>query len=174
MSSTLSKSFEALEIATVQQTEHFAKTPKRQPFTLVLPKKQSYVQYYGYEVCPYWLIAFAEKHCPETLPDQKAEDYQDVAVMRAYKRISAWSGIRTLGMQDCFNPPKSGIVPPEWFASIFDDDIQPEDVDIVNVIIVCSDQEEEFQGRPSQIHIDFLTKLIGHGPRWWVSCGYAD
>ncbi|OAX31330.1 hypothetical protein K503DRAFT_777675 [Rhizopogon vinicolor AM-OR11-026] len=171
MPSFLAKSFETLKIATGQQTEESA---RRLPFKLDPPKKQSYVQYYGYEVCPYWLIAFAEEHCPEELPDQNAEDYQDVAVMRAYKRISAWSGIHTLEMQDCFNPPKGGTVPPEWFASIFYDDIQPEGVDIVNVLIVCSDQEEKFQGRPSQVHIDFMTKLIGHGPRWWVSCGYAD
>lgn len=160
----------APKIATGQQTEDSA---RKLPFKLLPPRKQSYVQYYGYEVCPYWLIAFAEKHCPKELPDKGEEDYEDIALMRAYELISDWSGIHNLGMQDCLNPPNGASVPPEWFASMFHDEV-PEGLETVTVLAVCSDEEEKFERRPTQPQMDFMTKLIGHGPRWWVSCGYAD
>lgn len=47
-------------------------------------------------------------------------------------------------------------------------------IDIVDVSAVCSDQEDFFALRPTQEKMDFVPKLIGHAPRWWINCGYAD
>ncbi|KAG0703087.1 hypothetical protein DFH29DRAFT_918820 [Suillus ampliporus] len=43
-------------------------------------------------------------------------------------------------------------------------------IDTVLVLSVCSDEEESFEERPTQGQMDFMTKLIGHGPQWWMGC----
>ncbi|KAG0700389.1 hypothetical protein DFH29DRAFT_932310 [Suillus ampliporus] len=178
MSSLLSKSFEALKIAAPQQTEV---STRRRPFNLVRPERQSYVHYYGYAVSRDWLIQFAEQHCPEALPERSAKNYENTARTRAYELIRAWAGICTLARKECFNP-KGGSVPPEWIAlydGVYDDELDDEElmsiqIDTVLVLAVCSDQDDSYEWRPRQENMDFMTKLIGHTPQWWVSCGYAD
>ncbi|KAG0700387.1 hypothetical protein DFH29DRAFT_1080711 [Suillus ampliporus] len=178
MSSLLSKSFEALKIATPQQT---GVSTRRRPFKLIRPERQPHVQYYGYGVSRDWLLQFAEQHCPEALPDRNAKNYETTARTRAYEFIVEWSGIYTLDTKDCFNP-KGGSVPPEWIAlydGVYDDQLDDDEImsipiDTVHVLAVCSDQDDDFGWRPTQEKMDFMTKVIGHTPQWWVSCGFAD
>ncbi|KAG0705303.1 hypothetical protein DFH29DRAFT_291338 [Suillus ampliporus] len=175
MSSLLSKSFEALKIVAPQQTDH---SMRRRPFKLVRPPSQPHVQYYGYAVPPEWLIQFTEQHWPEALPDRNDKGYEYMAATRAFELILDWSGIYTLDSKDCFDP-KGGSVPPEWIALYDgdedeDDELQDIQIDTVHVFSLCSDQDESFEARPTQERVDFMTKLVGHAPQWWVSCGYAD
>ncbi|KAG0700384.1 hypothetical protein DFH29DRAFT_932285 [Suillus ampliporus] len=164
MSSLLSKSFEAPK--PLQQTEV---STRRRPFNLVRPERQSYVHYYGYPVSRDWLI------------HRSAKNYENTARTRAYELIRAWAGICTLARKECFNP-KGGSVPPEWIAlydGVYDDELDDEElmsiqIDTVLVLAVCSDQDDSYEWRPMQENMDFMTKLIGHTPQWWVSCGYAD
>ncbi|KAJ8590352.1 hypothetical protein M405DRAFT_816403 [Rhizopogon salebrosus TDB-379] len=170
MSSLLSKSLEALKITTPAKNGD----GNGQPFKLSRPPKQPYVQYYGYEVSPAWLIQFAEHYYPEGLLDRNDKSYEDNAIMLAYSIIRDWGRIYTLATKHCFNPPEGCPVPPEWIASMYDEGDDPEDLQIVLVLSVCSDKEDNFEWRPVQDKMDFLTKLIGHGPKWWPSCGFAD
>ncbi|KAG0696373.1 hypothetical protein DFH29DRAFT_208477 [Suillus ampliporus] len=173
MSSLLSKSFDTLKIATPQQTGYSI----RRPFKLVRPKRQPHLQFYGYAVSPEWLIQFAQQHWSEALPDRNAKNYEDIAMTRAYELISGFSGIYNLDRKDCFNP-KGGSVPLEWIAvydgdyddELDDDELEAIQIDIVHVLTVCSDEEDEFEERPTQEKMDFMTKLIGHGPQWWMGC----
>ncbi|KAG1737110.1 uncharacterized protein EDB91DRAFT_1141104 [Suillus paluster] len=166
MSSLLSKSFDAGD------------SIRRRPFKLVRPKRQSHLQFYGYAVSREWLIQFAEQNWPaDELPDRNAKDYEDIAATRAYKLIADLSSICSLGRKTCFNP-KGGSVPPYWIAVYdgdYDDELDDEElmniqIDTVVVLSVCSDEEDSFEERPTQGQMDFMTKLIGHGPQWWMGC----
>lgn len=92
--------------------------------------------------------------------------------MRAYGLLRDWLCVYSLDRQYCFNP-KGDSVPPEWFEGVNDDE-PPEDLDMVQVLAVCSDREDEFERRPTQEQLDFLTKLIGQAPKWWVSCDWEE
>jgi hypothetical protein len=162
-----------LQITTQQQTGDAT----RRPFKLICPKRQPHVQYYGYEVSDAWLIQLVESYWPEVLPDRNVKHYEDTAMTRGFELVRHWTGIYNLDGQDCFNP-KGGYVPPEWFA-LFDDDDEDEefediDIDIVHVFVLCSDQEESFKERPTQEDVDYMTKLMGHVPQWWVGCRIGD
>ncbi|KAG1843274.1 hypothetical protein DFJ58DRAFT_804732 [Suillus subalutaceus] len=174
MSSLLSKSFDALKITTSQQNRD---STKYRPFKLIRPKRQPHLQFYGYGVSWEWLIQFAEQNCPEELPDRDDIGYKCMAAIRAYELIADLTTINTLDRKLCFNP-KGGLVPPEWIA-VYDgdyDDILSEEellaikIDTIHVLAVCSDEEDSFEERPVQGQMDYMTKLIGHGPQWWMGC----
>jgi hypothetical protein len=163
------------QIATPQETG-------KQPCEVVRPTRQEqinlytglpHLQYYGYAVSGDWLLAFAEQHSPEALPQRDARNYKKTAKKQAFQLIRHWTGIYDLAWKTCFNP-KGGLIPPEWFASLYDEADDPEDMETVLVFAVCSDEDDDFEGRPMQEQVDFMTNLIGHAPQWWVSCGYAD
>jgi hypothetical protein len=102
---------------------------------------------------------------PEQLPEINAEDYENTALGRAYELISDWSGIHNLVMQDCFNIPKGHSVPPKWFASMYDDCIQPENLETVNVLAAYLDEEVKFASCPTQKHMHYMTDC---GCEWVV------
>ncbi|KAG1721652.1 hypothetical protein EDB19DRAFT_504223 [Suillus lakei] len=87
------------------------------------------------------------------------------------------ASIRTLDANICSNPQGS-LVPPEWLAVYdgdYDDVLSGEEppaveIDTVYVLTVYSDEEESFEEHPIQEMMDGTTKLIGHGPQWWMSC----
>jgi hypothetical protein len=147
-----------LKITTAAKT---GAAEKGYSFKLVLPPKQPYVQYYGYEVSPAWLVQFAEHHYPQGLPDRNDKSYNATAIRLAYDIIRDWDRVYTLATEHCFP------VPPEWIASMHDEGGEPEDLQIV--LSVCSDEESDLEWLPVQERMDFLTKLIGHGPKWWPS-----
>ncbi|KAJ8588154.1 hypothetical protein M405DRAFT_820231 [Rhizopogon salebrosus TDB-379] len=179
MSPPLPKSFEHLRIATPQDTGN---SRKRRPCEVIRPQRQRqinlytglpHLQYYGYAVSRDWLVAFTEQHWPEALPERDARNYRKTAIRRAYELIGHLTGIPDLARKTCFNP-KGDSVPPEWFASLYDEADDPEDMETVIVFALCSDEDDDFEGRPTQDKVDFMTNLVGHAPQWWVSCGYAD
>lgn len=75
----------------------------------------------------------------------------------------------------CFNT-KGDSVSPEWIAVYdgdYDDVLSDEEllafqVQTVYVLTVCSDEEDSFEKRPIQEQMDYITKLVGHGPQWWM------
>ncbi|KAG2337472.1 hypothetical protein BDR05DRAFT_1005032 [Suillus weaverae] len=158
-----------------------------EPFELVRPPKQlhinpiigrPYVQYYGYAIPHDWLIRFAEKECPEVLPERDHKCYKYHAMVRGRELISARSGFWSFDFKFCFNP-KDGSVPPLWFDAFMakyfksgDDEIRNVQIDTVPVFTVCSEQDDTFKERPTQGQIDIMTELIGYAPQWWVSCDY--
>ena len=69
-------------------------------------------------------------------------------------------------------------MPLEWIA-LFDEDDEDEefeDIDILAVYVVslCSDLDDSFEERPTQEEVDYMTKLFGQAPQWWVDCGIGD
>ncbi|KAG2039299.1 hypothetical protein BDR03DRAFT_1090732 [Suillus americanus] len=170
MSSLLSKSFDALKISTSDSI-------RQRRIKIVRPKKQPHVQFYGYAISREWLVRFAEQHCPEELPDRNAKCYQTNAILRAYEHLVDLTGINNLDPVTCFNP-KGGSVPPEWIAVYdgdYDDVLSDEEIlafqiQTVYVLTVCSDEEDCFEERPSQEQMDYITKLVGHEPQWWMRC----
>jgi hypothetical protein len=162
----------AIKIKLVTKPET-GSSKKGQPFKLARPQKQSYIQYYGYEVSSEWLVQFAEHYCAEGLPHRNAIDYEHTAVTLAHETIQDWC-ITSLAIKACFKPPKGGPVPPEWLASVYGEGDDPEDLQIVGVFSVCSDDEHDFEWRPPQEEMDFLTKLFGRGPQWWPGCWSED
>jgi hypothetical protein len=92
---------------------------------------------------------------------------------RAYELIEHLSCIYTLARKTRLNP-KGDSVPREWFAGLYDETDDPEDMETVTVFALCSDENYDFEQRPTQDKVDFMTSLIGHAPRWWVSCSHAD
>ncbi|OJA17899.1 hypothetical protein AZE42_10386 [Rhizopogon vesiculosus] len=164
------------KITTQQDTEPEDSTGP--PFKLVRPKKQPHNQYYGYAASRAWRLQLVERHWPEALPDRNIKYYEDTAMMRSYELIRHWSGIVTLDTKVCFNPPKGCSVPPEWIA-LFDgddEDKEYEDIDIPTIFVfaVCSDLDDSYEERPTQEEVDYMTKLFGHAPQWWVGCGIGD
>ncbi|OJA10925.1 hypothetical protein AZE42_03058 [Rhizopogon vesiculosus] len=166
MSSILSKSLEALK-------NNPRETGEAQLFKLDRPPTQPFVQHYGYEVSPAWLIQFAEHHYPEGIPDRNDKSYNSTAIRLAYDIIRDWGRMCILATNHCFNSPEACPVPTEWLATMYDDVDDPEDLQGVLVLSVCSDEEDDFEWRPVQAKMDFLTKSIGHEPKWWPSCGFA-
>jgi hypothetical protein len=43
-------------------------------------------------------------------------------------------------------------------------------IDEIPVLAVCSDEEDSFEEHPVQEQMDYMTKLVGHGPQWWMGC----
>ncbi|OAX34278.1 hypothetical protein K503DRAFT_869021 [Rhizopogon vinicolor AM-OR11-026] len=170
MSSLPSKSFAHLKIT--PELEDHREFMGRGPFRLTRPKPQPRVQFYGYAISPYWLLEFAVQNCPDLLPDPKDKSYEYTAMQRGYELLRDWLCIYSLDRQYCFNP-KGSSVPPEWIEGVNDDE-PPEDLEMVDVLAVCSDREDEFERRPTQEQLDFLTKLIGYSPKWWVSCDWEE
>jgi hypothetical protein len=119
-----------------------------------------------------------ERYWPEALPDRNAKHYEETGMTRSYELLRNWSGIFTLDTKDCFNPPKGRSVPPEWIA-LFDEDNEDEEyediaIPTVYVVSLCSDLDDSFEDRPTQEEVDYMTKLFGHAPQWWVGCGIGD
>jgi hypothetical protein len=98
-------------------------------------------------------------------------------MMRAYEHLVDFTGINNLDTITCFNP-KGGSVPPEWIPvsnGDYDDVLSDEEVlafqiQTVYVLTVCSDEEDPFEDCSIQEQMDYLTKLVGHGPQWWMGC----
>ncbi|KAG1830629.1 hypothetical protein EV424DRAFT_268553 [Suillus variegatus] len=176
-----------LEITTAPETDTSVVRQQPEPFKLARPPKQShinpiigrpYIQYYGYAIPNDWLIRFAEKECPEMLPERDHKCYERDAMLRAREFISARSGVWSFDFKFCFNP-KDGEVPLLWFEAFMakyfksgDDEIRAVQIDTVPVLAVCSEQDDSFKERPTQEQMDVLTQLIGYAPRWWVCCDY--
>jgi hypothetical protein len=67
-------------------------------------------------------------------------------------------------------------VPPEWIAVYdgdYDDVLSDEEllaiqIDTVYVLTVCSDEGGSFEERPIQEQMDYITKMVRHGPQWWM------
>ncbi|KAG1723644.1 hypothetical protein EDB19DRAFT_1916007 [Suillus lakei] len=151
MSSLLSKSFDALEIATTQPT-----IIKRRPCILVRPKKQPHRQFYGYPVSREWLVHFAERQCPETLRDRREKGYKCDAAMRAYEHIaictSTSTNTITLDLQLCFHPQRGSALQEYIYACTipggYDVELSDEeifslfDIDEVYLFFVCTDEED--------------------------------
>ncbi|KAG2119333.1 hypothetical protein DEU56DRAFT_929068 [Suillus clintonianus] len=137
----------------------------------------NYLSHYEY-VSPEWLIDLVEQQWPEVLPDRSAKCYEDTATRRAFNLISDLAGIHNLGRKNCVNP-QGGSVSPEWitvFEGDYDDELDDDELaaiqlDTVLVLTVCSNQGDEFEERPIHEKMDYMTKLVGCAPRWWVSCG---
>ncbi|KAG1736500.1 hypothetical protein EDB19DRAFT_1027534 [Suillus lakei] len=174
-------------ITTAQQTAR--RLVRQRPFELVRPPKQlyinpyigrPYVQFYGYAVPHDWLVRFAEKECPEMLPERDDRLYEHDAAVRAYELISAQYGFQLQEFRFCFNP-KDGSVPPLWFeaftAKYFrngDDEIRATRIDEALVLVLCSELDDSFKERPTQGQVDVMTELVGQPPQWWVGCGVSD
>jgi hypothetical protein len=181
-----------LKTTTVQETETSAVQPVRlkpEPFELGRPPKElhinpiigrPYLQYYGYGIPREWLIRFAEKECPEVLPERDHICYEDHAMVRGRELISACSDFWSFDFKYCFNP-KDGSVPPLWFDAFMakyfksgTEELRAVQIDTVPVFVVCSERDESFNERPTQGQMDIMTKLIGYPPQWWVCCDYGD
>ncbi|KAG2061120.1 hypothetical protein BDR06DRAFT_947666 [Suillus hirtellus] len=176
-----------VETATAPETETSVVRQQPEPFKLVRPPKQShinpiigrpYIQYYGYAIPNDWLIHFAEKECPEVLPERDHKCYERDAMLRAREFISARSGVWSFDFKFCFNP-NDGEVPLLWFEAFMaryfksgDDEIRAVQIDTVPVLAVCSEQDDSFKERPTQEQMNILTQSIGYAPRWWVCCDY--
>jgi hypothetical protein len=65
-------------------------------------------------------------------------------------------------------------VPQEWFAGLHDETDDPGDMETVIVFALCSDEDCDFEQRPTQDKVDFMMSLIGHAPWLWMSYGHAD
>jgi hypothetical protein len=184
--------FNDLTTTTTQETETSAGQLvelRPEPFELVRPPKElhinpiigrPYVQYYGYAIPHDWLIRFAEKECPEALPERDHIYYDYHAMVRAREPISTRSDFWSFDFKYCFNP-KDGSVPPLWFDAFMakyfksdTDEIRAVQIDTVPVFVVCSERDESFNERPTQRQMDIMTELIGYAPRWWVCCDYGD
>ncbi|KAG2086603.1 uncharacterized protein F5147DRAFT_781585 [Suillus discolor] len=176
-----------LETTTAPETETSVIRQQPEPFKLVRPPKQShinpiigrpYIQYYGYAIPNDWLIRFAEKECPEMLPERDHRYYERDAMLRAREFISARSDVWSFDFKFCFNP-KEGEVPPLWLEAFMakyfrsgDEEIRAVQIDTVPVLAVCSEQDDSFKERPTQEQMDIMTQLMGYAPRWWVCCDY--
>jgi hypothetical protein len=85
--------------------------------------------------------------------------------------------MNNLDLVTCFNP-KGGSVPPEWIAVYdgdYDDVLSDEEllaiqIDTVYVLTMCSDEGGSFEERPIQEQMDYITKMVRHGPQWWMGC----
>ncbi|KAG2045148.1 hypothetical protein BDR03DRAFT_938033 [Suillus americanus] len=108
--------------------------------------RRSSLMFYGYAISHEWLVRFAERHCPEALPDRSGRGYEDSAISRAYEHLVDLTGINNLDPVTCFNL-KGGSVPAEWIA-VYDGDydnvLSDEDflairIDTVYVLGVCLD-----------------------------------
>ncbi|OJA10440.1 hypothetical protein AZE42_06188 [Rhizopogon vesiculosus] len=164
-------------ISTMQETQLSGRIMRRHS-ELVRSERQEQInlftghphrRYYGYAVSLDWLIESMEKHWPVALPAPDARNYRIIARRRAFEFIGQRTGIN-LDWQICFNP-KGDSVPPEWFASMYGEIDDPKDMEIVTVITVCSDEDCDFERRPSQDRVDSMTNLIRRVPHWWTSSG---
>ncbi|OAX33911.1 hypothetical protein K503DRAFT_775094 [Rhizopogon vinicolor AM-OR11-026] len=50
----------------------------------------------------------------------------------------------------------------------YDDDEEDEDVFVILVLSVFSDDPKSFNARPTQAKVDLLTNLLGSPPQWWI------
>ncbi|OAX35537.1 hypothetical protein K503DRAFT_785003 [Rhizopogon vinicolor AM-OR11-026] len=157
----------------MQETQLSGRVMRRHS-ELVRPERQEQInlftghphrQYYGYAVSLDWLIEFVEKRWRVALPAPDARNYRIIARRRAFEFIGRRTGI-DLDWQICFNP-KGDSVPPEWFASMYGEIDDPKDMEIVTMITVCSDEDCDFEWRPSQDRVDSMTNLIERVPHWW-------
>ncbi|KAG2075492.1 hypothetical protein BDR04DRAFT_1140157 [Suillus decipiens] len=181
-----------LKATTAQETVTSAgrlvgQPPPSEPFELVRPPKQlhinpiigrPYVQFYGYAIPDDWLVRFAEKECPEMLPERDHICYRQHAMVQAREVISSRADFWSFDFKCCFNP-KDGSVPPLWFEAFMakyfksgDDEIRAVRIDTVSVFTVCSERDDSFKERPTQRQMDIMTELLECAPRWWVSCDY--
>ncbi|KAG2114850.1 hypothetical protein DEU56DRAFT_180378 [Suillus clintonianus] len=193
MSSRLSKLFEALTITTATSVRRKRLVKRqRRPFKLVRPPKmlhinmcigRPYIQFYGYEATPEFLVRLAEEKCPEALRDRNDRDYEIDAMTQAHMLILARSGILPLFYMTCFKP-QDGSVPPVWLDAfgmrgfnrdhIDEDELIANPIVDVQVLAVCSDIDRSFERRPTQAQMDAITELMGYAPQWWVGYGIGD
>ncbi|OAX34276.1 hypothetical protein K503DRAFT_869020 [Rhizopogon vinicolor AM-OR11-026] len=171
MSPRLSELFENLQILDSDRSAFIRRG--QDPFKFARPAPQPRVQFYGYALPPKWLVKFAEQNCPELLPNRNDRKYDLISAARGFEVLQGWLCISSLDRQCCFNPKWRNSVPPEWFESVYQEDA-PEDLETVAVLTVCSDREYEFKRRPTQVQLDFLTRLFGKAPKWWVSCDWEE
>ncbi|KAG1770581.1 hypothetical protein EV702DRAFT_1049307 [Suillus placidus] len=130
------------------------------------------LKYYGYGISEEWRIWFSNQLDSHDCHD-KGHDIHSIT-KRYYQFIVDSTPIKDMGWKRCFNP-KGDSVPPEWITGshgnlLHDKVVVNIPIDTVEVLLVCLDEEDSFGGRPHQDTIDYLTVLLGHGPKWWVGC----
>jgi hypothetical protein len=76
---------------------------------------------------------------------------------RGFEHIQWAVGIDPLTLEFCLQPGKRGA-PPQYVDA---------DGEIL-ILSVMSDDEEDYPVRPAQEQVDYLTKVLGRKPQWWV------
>ncbi|OAX31309.1 hypothetical protein K503DRAFT_870679 [Rhizopogon vinicolor AM-OR11-026] len=119
------------------------------------PPRHRHTQYYGFWITREWLIDLG-KQIP--LPqDHTYPPYTEDYLMRGFEHIQWAVGIEPLTLEFCLQPKKGGA--------------PPECVDTggqILILSVMSDDEEDYPVRPAQEQVDYLTRVLGRKPQWWV------
>jgi hypothetical protein len=119
------------------------------------PSRHRHTQFYGFWINQQWLVDLGKnvQYPEDHLDPPNDDDY----FLRGFEHISWAVRIDPLTVQLCLQPKKDGA-PPEYV------DADGE----VFVLSVFSDEEADYPARPAQEQVDYLTKVLGRKPRWWV------
>ncbi|OJA10752.1 hypothetical protein AZE42_04257 [Rhizopogon vesiculosus] len=161
---SIKQMFQNLQISVSAALRSSAKAPQ---MNLQCPPKQATRQHYGYRIDEPRMLYLESilKSDPtfdhDTFPDP---------MTYAFEWLLTELRLGQLDFKYCHDPERRPQVP--WTDDLqsraYNDAEVDEDLFVIVVLSVFSDDPESFNARPTQAKIDLLTNLLGSPPQWWV------
>ncbi|OJA10756.1 hypothetical protein AZE42_04264, partial [Rhizopogon vesiculosus] len=157
-----------IQISVSSPLRSSAKAPQ---MNLQCPPKQNTRQHYGYRVEEPQML-----YLESILKSDPSFDHDTFPnpMTYAFEWLLTELQLGQLDCKYCHDPERRPQVPlTEDVAHLesgryYDDAEEDEDVFVILVLSVFSDDPKSFNARPRQAKIDLLTDLLGSPPQWWV------